>query len=611
MFQVDRGPTDLGAAITVPGAFANLRFWRNTSVASLTPGQTATLTASSLGYEWNEDEDNGFRPAGEFELSSTSSSVSDLLLDYAVKTGPGTASHSLTLYRAPSGALVFSAGTVQWSWGLDGNHDDGASTPDPRMQQATVNLFADLGVQPGSLQSGLVAATASTDTTPPTSIITSPAPGALLVTGTPVTVTGTATDSGGGVVAGVEVSVDGGVTWHPASGRNNWSYVWYPNSLGTVTVKSRAVDDSGNVESPSAGVSVNLSGPISVLGSTSKPVSASDPDASAVELGVEFHADVSGFVTGVRFYKSAADTGVHVGNLWSGTGTLLATATFSSETTSGWQTVSFSNPVAIAAGTTYVASYHTNVGHYAADWFGFNRDVANGPLHLQANVSGSPNGVYLYGAGGFPTSNNGKATNYWVDVLFSPTAGDSTPPGVISQSPAPGATMIAPTTNVTATFSESVQASTIVFTLKDSSGNPVADTLGYDDSTHTATLTPSAALSLATTYTATVSGAKDLSGNLMTAPVVWSFTTVASGPFSVWGPTAAPLMADVNDNSAVGIRSRVEGVKRTERDRLPSKSRGGLGLVVESPENRIELRPRGTRGARPAGAVREANSPTS
>ena len=69
------------------------------------------------------------------------------------------------MYRAPSGALVFGAGTVQWSWGLDGTTTAAASTPDAAMQQATVNLFADMGVQPATLQAGLVAATASTDTT--------------------------------------------------------------------------------------------------------------------------------------------------------------------------------------------------------------------------------------------------------------------------------------------------------------------------------------------------------------------------------------------------------------------------------------------------------------
>ena len=48
---------------------------------------------------------------------------------------------------------------------------------DINMQQATVNLFADMGVQPATLQSGLVVASTSTDTVPPSSTITSPAPG--------------------------------------------------------------------------------------------------------------------------------------------------------------------------------------------------------------------------------------------------------------------------------------------------------------------------------------------------------------------------------------------------------------------------------------------------
>ena len=82
------------------------------------------------------------------------------------------------MYRAASGALVFGAGTVQWSWGLDGNHDRGASRrPTRDMQQATVNLLADMACQPDTLQSGLVAATASTDTTPPTSASPSPLDG--------------------------------------------------------------------------------------------------------------------------------------------------------------------------------------------------------------------------------------------------------------------------------------------------------------------------------------------------------------------------------------------------------------------------------------------------
>ena len=99
-------------------------------------------------------------------MSSTTVNVPQRILDQGSNYGPGTATHSLTLYKHASGALVFGAGTVQWMWGLDSNHDRGSDAPDVRMQQATVNLFADMGVQPDSLQGGLVTAAASTDATP-------------------------------------------------------------------------------------------------------------------------------------------------------------------------------------------------------------------------------------------------------------------------------------------------------------------------------------------------------------------------------------------------------------------------------------------------------------
>ena len=88
-------------------------------------------------------------------------------------------------------------------------------------------------------------------------------------------------------------------------------------------------------------------------------------DTSPVNLGLKFQASASGFITGIRFYKETDNTGTHVGSLWSSSGALLATGTFSNETASGWQELDFTSPVAVTAGTTYVASYHTNAGHYA------------------------------------------------------------------------------------------------------------------------------------------------------------------------------------------------------------------------------------------------------
>ncbi len=1070
LFTVNRGADDTGTPFTVPYAYSKLRFWRNTSVATLQPGQTATLGDYELGYEWDEDVDNGFRPAGLIDLSSTTQNVTQKFIDYGNTTAPGVATHSLTLYRAKSGALVFGAGTVQYDWGLDGYHDGASgqfglnSTPVLALQQATVNLLADMYVQPGTLQPGLVAATASNDVTAPTSTVTSPVNGASLRTGTAVTITGTASDSGGGIVGGVEVSVDGGHTWHPAVGTTNWSYTWVPDTPGQITVMSRAADDSGNIESPKPGVTVtvsfqptsrtglvaefgfndgtgttltdssgnhnngtissatwspglfgqalsfngtnswvtipssaslnlttgmtleawvkpaaltdwgavimkertgglsyamyadngagqppsgyvhigtsdnfitggsalplntwshlaatydgsnldiyvngylagtlgmtgalttstgalriggnsiwgeffnglideirvynralnqaeirsdmstaiggsvdstpptasltgpaagatlsgtatlsatasdnvvvtgvqflldgqplgglvtaapytlswdtrrvangthvlsaravdgvglattsgsvtvtvnnppdataptvritNLSSPASASGITvlsavasdniavtgvqfqlngvnigplltaapyrfawdasavadgtytltavaqdaagnrtaSGPITitidhtpptvlsttpaanatgvnttssltvgfsesvqpgtiavtlrdpsgnavpltvsyddathtatlshgtiALDPlttytatvsgvkdlagnamaapfswsfstgnaivgatiwtsstvpsvtaaaDPSPIEVGVKFRADVAGTISGLRFFQGSGNSGTHVGHLWTAAGQLLATVTFTGETGFGWQQANFSTPVAITANTTYVASYYAPNGDYAADGGYFaTAGVNSGPLHALADGADGPNGVYHYGTGGgFPTDSF-SATNYWVDVVFNSTTQGTTPPTVTGESPAPGATGVAQNTAVTVTFSKAVQAGTINFVLKDAAGNTVPAAVSYNASTNTATLTPNAALASAATYTATVSGATDLSGNVLAAPFSWSFTTVnASAPPAVTAVTPASGATGVPKGTAI------------------------------------------------------------
>ena len=142
------------------------------------------------------------------------------------------------------------------------------------------------------------------------------------------------------------------------------------------------------------------------------------PD-NPVELGVNFRSDVAGSITGIRFYKASANTGTHVGNLWMSTGTLLATATFTGETASGWQQVNFATPVAIAANTVYVASYHANNGHFSDDdsYFAAN-GVDNPPLHALSNAVSGGNGVYAYGASSAFPNQTYSACNYWVDVVW-------------------------------------------------------------------------------------------------------------------------------------------------------------------------------------------------
>jgi Big-like domain-containing protein len=99
---------------------------------------------------------------------------------------------------------------------------------------------------------------ATPDTVRPTSAITSPASGATISTGTTVSITGTASDTGGGTVARVEVSVDGGATFSAATGTTAWSFAWTPTTPGPATIRSRAVDNSGNAQDPPAMIAVTL-----------------------------------------------------------------------------------------------------------------------------------------------------------------------------------------------------------------------------------------------------------------------------------------------------------------------------------------------------------------
>ena len=572
LFDVNSGSTD----ITVPGQYSKLRFWRDTRVASLPPDGSATLAAGSndLGYEWDVDADNGFRPAGLMDMSSTTYSNAEIFTDYGSLTqSNSTATHHLTLYRAASGALVFGAGTVQWSFGLDqaaGAGDAGSLTPpDPAMQQATVNLLADMGAQPASLTSGLTSGAASTDTTPPTSTITLPSQGASFSDGSAVTISGTATDAGGGVVAGVEISTDGGSSWHPVTTMSaadtsvTWSYSWIAH--GGPSIETRAVDDSGNLEKPGTGVTVNVTCPCSIWGTNVKPTTDDSGDSASTEVGVKFTTDTPGFATGIRFYKASTNTGTHTGSLWSADGQLLASATFTNESASGWQQVDFSQPVPLSKDTTYVASYFAPNGHYSQDGSYFYTtppmgtkptitNVDSPPLHALRNTNGTVNGVYSNsGSSTFPTS-SANASNYWVDVVFSQSAG-STPPAVTGVTPGNGATGVAASVAPTATFSQAVQPSTVSFTVKDSGGNSVAGTVSFNSGNTVATFTPTNPLRGGTSYTATVSGAQNISGVAMSGPFSWSFSTgaVAQCPCSIWQEAAPSGSVDAADTSALSL----------------------------------------------------------
>jgi hypothetical protein len=186
------------------------------------------------------------------------------------------------------------------------------------------------------------------------------------------------------------------------------------------TVTATNANGAGPASAPS-----NLATPLTsdacpcTLFGTTTPGAVDSGDSGAVNIGLKFTTDTNGYITGVRFYKSATNTGAHVGNLWSASGSLLATVSFANETASGWQQANFSNPVAVTAGATYVVSYFAPNGHYSATSGAFSAaGTASPPLYAVANTA-SPNGVYSYGStSSFPTSSF-NASNYWVDPVFN------------------------------------------------------------------------------------------------------------------------------------------------------------------------------------------------
>lgn len=550
--------TDL--PVTVTQSQGKEALWANTGLGSMTGASTA-LADHTIGYESDEDVDNGFRQSGLLYLSTTTGAVPQYLQDYGSVVAAGTTTHHMTLYRASSGALVMSAGSIQFNWGLNSNHDvgSGVSLPDadPRMQQFEVNMLAFMGVQPTTLMSGLVASVGITDHTPPTATVTSPAPGSSIPNGNSVTVQGTASDVGG-VVAAVEVSVDGGETWHMATGTTSWSYSYIQHGIGSEKVLVRAVDDSANYAATPVEADYTVTGPYTALGNATPTVADSgDPDAE--ELGLQFTATQDGVILGARFYKSALNTGTHVAHLWDTNGNLLATATFVNESASGWQSVDFPSAVSVGAGQSYVVSYTTSTGHYAADGKQWDyRGVDAGPLTIAGGYGAQPAGLYGR-AGYFPTSSY-QNTDYYVDAIFSTV--DTSALTATSQWPLPGSTSVPTTSTISAVMSRAIDQSTLAFSVTDQNGASVAGTTSYDPSTRTATFSPSSPLNGFVKYSVAVTATSSAGGVALSSGGTWSFTTVKPNPTpgvcpcGLYSDSTVPAELQDADNNAVTLGVR-------------------------------------------------------
>ncbi len=164
-----------------------------------------------------------------------------------------------------------------------------------------------------------------------------------------------------------------------------------------------------------------------------------------------------------------------------------------------------------------------------ADQYAHN--VTSTKQNLNASARGTANSGLLVLADVNATS------RYW--HFYEPSSGtatttDTTAPTVTGTTPTDGATGVAASTNVTGSFSEAMDASTVTsttFTLK-AGTTTVPAAVTYSSTNKVATLNPDADLAAGTTYTATIKGGtggvKDAAGNALAADKVWTFTTAAA-----------------------------------------------------------------------------------
>ena len=247
------------------------------------------------------------------------------------------------------------------------------------------------------------------------------------------------TASAGATGYTAQISLNGGSTWTQLAtvAGGTTSYQDTGLSAGT-TYEYRVFATGGNLTSAASNVATATTTGAAATVNTIWSNSYTPPENAyswgSYELGMKFTSTTAGEVTGVRFYKQTWMGGyTHVGHLWSSTGTLLATATFSNETSSGWQQVNFASPVSIQANTIYIVSFSTGGGYFGiSTGFFTNGGVTSGPLQALSNHTSGGDGVYQ-AAGDFPNV-NGSGMNFWVDVAFAPSAS----PGVQTSSASPG-----------------------------------------------------------------------------------------------------------------------------------------------------------------------------
>jgi hypothetical protein len=170
---VVNGPDLRSIVVPQAGGYSAQPLWRHSSVASLGAGQSYTSPSQVLGFEWDVYGPAGVNTTGANFLadphtqarycSTATYAVSGLVLtDAGDVYGSGNCTHRLVVQPSgPNGGITFGTGTVNWALGVDNTNtyqlmNDNTAV---QLQQATINMFCDMGATAATLMAGLTAPT--------------------------------------------------------------------------------------------------------------------------------------------------------------------------------------------------------------------------------------------------------------------------------------------------------------------------------------------------------------------------------------------------------------------------------------------------------------------
>ena len=424
--------------ITVPFAYKNLRLWRNTAATSLTSGQSLQLAPNTLGYEWDAGRRQRLPPERRVQALRRRPSAASRSspTTAARRRSTRTATHNLThVPRAQRRARVRRRHRAV---GLGPRRLEPATARRPiaTCEQATVNLLADMGAQPATMPVG--------------------------------------PDRGLGVdrqhradLDDHALPVDGGrrlagddLRHRVRHGRRRRRrrrgldrrrhdlapgdrhheldlHVDRPRQPLDRASRCAPSTTAATCRRPAPASTVNVNCPCSLWGTSTataqrrRRLRRPDAGRGRASSSRPTTSAPSPACASTRPRPTPARTSARCGRT---DGTRLAQATFTGETGSGWQTVTFASPVQVHAGhdlhRVLLRAQRPLRGHAPTTSTAIPRPgptAAARPTRRRCTPSATParttNGVYTYGASStFPTNSFGAA-NYWVDVIFSPIAG--------------------------------------------------------------------------------------------------------------------------------------------------------------------------------------------